>query len=256
MPASPLDSAIYRDLLGDAEVGRLFTDTAEVRAMLLVEGALAEVQGEMGLIPETAAKAIHRAALELQIDPGALAAETGRNAVPVPALVAAFRAEMKAPEHAQYVHWGATSQDIMDTALMLRLRRVLEIAEARMDAVLGPRRAGRGPCRPAHGRPHLRAGGHAHELRRRGGGLGRAASGPAGRSCRAPAAPSGREPRRRGGHARRDGPAAARRCARVSPTVWALAIRAEAGTPSATGSRRWRGGFRGSRGRLPRWART
>jgi 3-carboxy-cis,cis-muconate cycloisomerase len=136
MPASPLDSAIYRDLLGDAEVGRLFTDTAEVRAMLLVEGALAEVQGEMGLIPETAAKAIHRAALELQIDPGALAAETGRNAVPVPALVAAFRAEMKAPEHAQYVHWGATSQDIMDTALMLRLRRVLEIAEARLDAVL------------------------------------------------------------------------------------------------------------------------
>lgn len=136
MPASALDSAIYRDLLGDTDMARLFTDTAEVRAMLLVEGALAEVQGEMGLIPETAAKAIHRAALELQIDPGALAAETGRNAVPVPALVAAFRAEMKAPEHAQYVHWGATSQDIMDTALMLRLRRVLEIAEARIGATL------------------------------------------------------------------------------------------------------------------------
>jgi 3-carboxy-cis,cis-muconate cycloisomerase len=56
--------------------------------------------------------------------------------VPVPALVAAFRAEMHAPEHAQYVHWGATSQDIMDTALMLRLRKVLEIAGARLDAVL------------------------------------------------------------------------------------------------------------------------
>ena len=136
MPASPLDSAIYRDLLGDAEVARLFSDTAEVRAMLLVEGALAEVQGELGLIPETAARAIHRAAMELQIDPSALAAETGRNAVPVPALVEAFRAEMKAPEHAQFVHWGATSQDIMDTALVLRLRRVLEIAEARLDATL------------------------------------------------------------------------------------------------------------------------
>lgn len=136
MPASPLDSAIYRDLFGDAEVARLFSDTAEIRAMLLVEGALAEVQGELGLIPETAAKAIHRAAMELQIDPGALAAETGRNAVPVPALVAAFRTEMKAPEHAQYVHWGATSQDIMDTGLVLRLRKVLEIGEARLDATL------------------------------------------------------------------------------------------------------------------------
>jgi 3-carboxy-cis,cis-muconate cycloisomerase len=136
MPASPLDSAIYRDLFGDAEVGRLFSDTAEVRAMLLVEGALAEVQGELGLIPETAGRAIHRAAMELQIDPGALAAETGRNAVVVPALVAAFRAEMKAPEHAQFVHWGATSQDVIDTGLVLRLRKVLEIAETRLGAAL------------------------------------------------------------------------------------------------------------------------
>jgi 3-carboxy-cis,cis-muconate cycloisomerase len=52
MPASPLDSALYRDLLGDAEVGALFTDSAEVRAMLLVEGALARAQGAVGLIPE------------------------------------------------------------------------------------------------------------------------------------------------------------------------------------------------------------
>jgi 3-carboxy-cis,cis-muconate cycloisomerase len=136
MPASPLDSAIYRDLFGDADLARLFSDTAEIRAMLLVEGALAEVQGELGLIPETAARAIHRAALELQIDPAALAAETGRNAVPVPALVAAFRAEMKAPEHAQFVHWGATSQDIVDTGLMLRLRRALETFETRIGTTL------------------------------------------------------------------------------------------------------------------------
>jgi 3-carboxy-cis,cis-muconate cycloisomerase len=136
MPASPLDSAIYRELFGDAEIARLFADTAEIRAMLLVEGALAEVQGELGLIPEAAAKAIHRAALDVQIDPAALAAETGRNAVPVPALVAAFRAAMHAPEHAQYVHWGATSQDIMDTGLLLRLRKVLELLELRIGTAL------------------------------------------------------------------------------------------------------------------------
>jgi 3-carboxy-cis,cis-muconate cycloisomerase len=136
MPASPFDSAIYRDLLGDAELAHLFSDMAEVRAMLLVEGALAEVQGELGLIPETAGRAIHRAALEVQIDPAALASETGRNAVPVPALVAAFRREMQAPEHAQFVHWGATSQDIIDTGLMLRLRKVLETLETRIGTVL------------------------------------------------------------------------------------------------------------------------
>ena len=136
MPATPFDSAIYRDLLGDAEVGRLFTDSAEVRSMLLVEGALAKAQGRLGLIPEVSAAAIHRASMEVQIDPSGLAEETGRSAVSVPALVAAFRKAMKAPDHSQYVHWGATSQDIMDTALVLRLRQVLAIYEARLDVTL------------------------------------------------------------------------------------------------------------------------
>lgn len=132
MVGSVYDSGLYRDLFLDRELAALFTDTAEVRAMLLVEGALAKAQGAAGLIPEIAAAAIHRASLELQIDPGGLAAETGQSAVPVPALVAAFRREMKAPEHAQWVHHGATSQDIMDSALALRLRQVLALAEARL----------------------------------------------------------------------------------------------------------------------------
>ncbi|MBF9036050.1 adenylosuccinate lyase family protein [Rhodobacterales bacterium HKCCE2091] len=129
MSGSAFDSAIYRGLFTHPDLARLFTDSAEIRAMLLVEGALAQVQGRLGLIPETAAAAIHRAAMEASIDPAALTAETGRNGVPIPALVAAFRAEIGAPEHAQFLHWGATSQDIVDTALMLRMRRALEIME-------------------------------------------------------------------------------------------------------------------------------
>lgn len=136
MPASALDSAIYRDLFGDAETARLFTDTAELRAMLLVEGALAEAQGKAGLIPETSARYLHRASMEVQIDPAALAAETGENGVPVPALVAAFRKELGAPDHAQYLHWGATSQDITDTALTLRLRQAIGIYRTRLTATL------------------------------------------------------------------------------------------------------------------------
>ncbi|MGJ8583709.1 MAG: class-II fumarase/aspartase family protein [Marinosulfonomonas sp.] len=127
MPASPFDSPLYKDLFFDAEVGKLFTDSAEIRAMMVVEGALAKAQGELGVIPELSAAAINRAALEIQLDPGALAKETGQSAVPVPAMAKAFRSEMQAPEHAQYLHWGATSQDIMDTALMLRLRQVVAI---------------------------------------------------------------------------------------------------------------------------------
>ena len=132
MPASPFDSQIYRELFGDAEVARLFSDSAEIRALMLVEGALALVQGRLGLIPETAGAYLHRSAMELQVDPGGLAAETGRSAVVVPALVSAMRAAGQAPEHMQYLHWGATSQDIMETGQMLRMRQALAILEGRI----------------------------------------------------------------------------------------------------------------------------
>jgi len=136
MAASVFDSPLFAQLFNPGETGRLFTDSAALRAMLLVEGALAKVQGAQGVIPEISAAAIHRASLEIAVDPGALGASTGQNGVPVPGLVAAFRAEMNAPEHAQYVHWGATSQDIVDTGLMLRLRQALALAEADLRHIL------------------------------------------------------------------------------------------------------------------------
>ena len=156
MAASLFDSPLYAQLFNTGDAGRLFSDSAAIRAMLLVEGALAKVQGGLGVIPEISAAAIHRASMEIQMDPGAIAGATGQDGVVVPGLVAAFRAEMNAPEHAQFVHWGATSQDIIDTALMLRLRQALALAEGRdvhdrhMICDVAGRHAGRGG-RPGRG---------------------------------------------------------------------------------------------------------
>ncbi len=136
MPAAAADAALYRDLFNDAETAALFTETAEIRAMLLVEGTLARVQGQLGLIPADAAAFIDRASREVLVDPAALAPETARNGVPVPALLAAFRKETQAPELTRWLHWGATSQDILDTALALRLRRVLDLWERRLAALI------------------------------------------------------------------------------------------------------------------------
>lgn len=136
MAACVFDSPLYAQLFPASEAGRLFSDSATIRAMLLVEGTLARVQGQQGVIPEMSAAAIHRASLEILIDPGALAEATGQNGVCVPGLVNAFRTEMNAPEHAQFVHWGATSQDIIDTGLMLRLRQTLALLEKDLRAVL------------------------------------------------------------------------------------------------------------------------
>ncbi len=129
MAGSVFDSPLHAKLFPAGDMGRLFTDTAEVRAMMLVEGSLAKVQGTLGIIPEISAAAIHRASLELQIDPSGLGTATGQNGVSIPGLVAEFRKLMQAPEHAQYLHFGATSQDITDTALMLRLRQLLALQE-------------------------------------------------------------------------------------------------------------------------------
>lgn len=105
--------------------------------MLHVEGALARVQGELGVIPADAAAFIDRAAGQVQIDPADLADETARNGVPVPALLSAFRKAAANPDMMQYLHWGATSQDIMDTGLALRLARVFDLWERRLAGLLG-----------------------------------------------------------------------------------------------------------------------
>jgi 3-carboxy-cis,cis-muconate cycloisomerase len=132
MPASLAASALYGALFNDPETAALFTDSAEIRAMMLVEGALARVQGDLGMIPAEAAAFLHRASFDVQIDPAGLAAGTALNGVPVPALVSAFRKAAQAPSHTDWLHWGATSQDIMDTGLALRLKRLTDLWDTRL----------------------------------------------------------------------------------------------------------------------------
>ncbi len=136
MAYSPFDSPLFKSLLGDPDVAALFTDSAQIRAMLLVEGALANAQGQLGLIPVDSAAYIQRAAMEVQIDPADLALGLGKSGVVVPGLVAAFQSALNAPEHARYVHFGATSQDIVDTALMLRLRQFTTLLDGRLSALI------------------------------------------------------------------------------------------------------------------------
>ena len=136
MVGSVHDNMYLASLFDAGDVSRLFAPSAEIRAMLVVEGALAKAQGAAGVIPEISAAAIQRAALEVQIDPAGLTSATAQNGVVIPALVAAFRDAMQAPEHAQYVHWGATSQDVIDTGLMLRLRQSVALIRTNITEAL------------------------------------------------------------------------------------------------------------------------
>ncbi len=126
-------------LFGDADVDARFTDQARLQAMLDVEAALAEAEAHLRIIPRAAATAIRAAARAGRLDAAAIAseaAEAGNLAIP---LVKHFTRSVSAAdrESARWVHWGATSQDIIDTGLVLQVRaavpvilRHLERAEA------------------------------------------------------------------------------------------------------------------------------
>ncbi|TJZ90933.1 adenylosuccinate lyase family protein [Paracoccus gahaiensis] len=133
----PGQSPIYAGLFGDPDSAALLSPEAELRAMIRVEAALAQVQADLGVIPAEAGRAIAAICAGAAPDPAALGPATTRNGVPVPGLVAALRARMEDSPQAQYLHWGATSQDIVDSALALRLRDVLALWQSRLDAVLG-----------------------------------------------------------------------------------------------------------------------
>ncbi|MGH7919981.1 MAG: lyase family protein, partial [Candidatus Dormibacteraceae bacterium] len=100
------------------------TGEAHLQAMLDVEAALAAAQAELGLIPDRAARAIVEHARASEFDVEVLAEGATSTMQPVIPLVAALR-ERVGPETAPHVHWGATSQDVLDTATMLVARRAL-----------------------------------------------------------------------------------------------------------------------------------
>ncbi|MFO1142965.1 MAG: lyase family protein [Amaricoccus sp.] len=136
MAVSPFDSTLWTGFWGDPEIAPLFSDEAEIAAMLAVEAALARAQAGVGMVPAAAAAAITVAAEAGGIGPEELAAGVAAAGMPVPALVAALRKRLP-EEHAGWVHFGATTQDVIDTGLVLRLGRVLALLDARLARMVG-----------------------------------------------------------------------------------------------------------------------
>ena len=115
-----------------------FDAPAFVRAMLDFESALAEAQAAEGVIPAASAEAIAAACARIAIDVEALVAEGKRSATLAVPLVKMLRAEVEriTATASQHVHFGATSQDVLDTAMVLSLRRCLEEADREIEAAV------------------------------------------------------------------------------------------------------------------------
>ncbi len=112
-----------------------FAPAAFVRAMLAFESTLAAAQAAEGIIPASSASAIATACTGIVIDSDALVAEGKRSATLAVPLVRLLRAAV-APAVREHVHLGATSQDVLDTAMVLCLRPCLEEADRSLQAAI------------------------------------------------------------------------------------------------------------------------
>jgi 3-carboxy-cis,cis-muconate cycloisomerase len=127
MPVRLIDS-----LATTEPFANLFSDESILRAMLAFEAALARAEARLGLIPDSAARVIEKVAKDGKLSASELARDTllaGTPSIPfVKALTELVRAADA--EAARYVHWGATSQDVADTALILILKQAQPLLAA------------------------------------------------------------------------------------------------------------------------------
>ena len=134
MPSTVVDSAIFGNIFSTEAMRRVWSDENRTQKYLDVEAALARVQGRLGLIPAEAAEEIVRHGEIGQIDMDKLRQQTERIGYPVLGVVSQLNALCR-DGLGEYCHWGATTQDITDTATVLQMREALELVEADLAAI-------------------------------------------------------------------------------------------------------------------------
>lgn len=126
--SSVIDSILFRDAFGTPKMRALFSDLALIQRYIDTEVALAQAQARVGVIPTEAAVHIANTASIEHIDLDRMRHETDIVGYPILPLV--HQLVEQCGEAGRYVHWGATTQDIMDTAVALQVRDALDSIDA------------------------------------------------------------------------------------------------------------------------------
>ncbi|MFB6978295.1 class-II fumarase/aspartase family protein [Streptomyces scopuliridis] len=133
MSSTVFDSFLFRDMFGTPAMREIFSDTAYVRRVIDTETALARAQASVGIIPAEAADRITAQADFDGLDLDRLRAETEIVGYPVLPLIKQLTAQCG--DAGGYLHWGATTQDIMDTAVMLQCKQGVALLGDQLDRV-------------------------------------------------------------------------------------------------------------------------
>jgi 3-carboxy-cis,cis-muconate cycloisomerase len=128
MAATIIDSRIFGDIFSDSRMRQVWSDENRTAKYLDIERALAKVQGQLGIIPQEAADEIVQHCELSMIDWDQLKAKTEQIGYPIIAVVNQINANCR-DRLGEYCHWGATTQDITDTAAVLQMREGLALVE-------------------------------------------------------------------------------------------------------------------------------
>src|SRR6266704_1895625 len=134
MPATTLDSMIFRDIFTPPEMRQVFSDENRTACYLEIEAALARVQGRLGIIPPAAAREIDSKCRIENFDFAKLKATTERIGYPILGVVQQIVA-LCDKGLGEWCHWGATTQDITDTATVMQIRAALDLVEQDVRAI-------------------------------------------------------------------------------------------------------------------------
>src|SRR6476620_7165914 len=134
MASSIIDSAIFGNIFATEAMRRVWSDENRTQKYLDIERALAIVQGRLGLIPQEAADEIVSHCRLDQIDMAKLRQQTERIGYPILGVVSQLNALCR-DKLGEYCHWGATTQDITDTATVLQIREGLAIVDTELAGI-------------------------------------------------------------------------------------------------------------------------
>ena len=134
MPSTIVDSHIFQGIFSTDEMRSVWSDENRTQYYLDIEAALAKVQGKLGIIPQEAADEIVSHCRLDQIDMVELRRQTERIGYPIIAVVNQINTLCR-DGLGEYCHWGATTQDITDTATVLQIREALDLVDDELTAI-------------------------------------------------------------------------------------------------------------------------
>src|SRR6476659_7880622 len=134
MPTGTIDSAIFKDIFGTEAMRQVWSDGNRIQKYLDFEAGLARAQAKLKIIPQAACEEILKHCKVEQFDIEKLRKETERIGYPVLPVVAQL-VDLCEGDLGEWCHWGATTQDITDTATIMQIRESLDLIEKDIDDI-------------------------------------------------------------------------------------------------------------------------